>query len=186
MRILALDLATKTGWASGYTAHSGVVVSGNIDLLSEAAGKFSLPNARVEACHKYAILDAFVEFLCRHTDGHPTNIVAIEEQTYRGKGSRLLQGFRAIAEAQAAHHGARVIVIGASRARELALGNGGYSKEEAHAVARALQLPGFSEATTEDARDAVILLEAVKVHLSQMARNRALPKTKPVKKRRAA
>jgi len=174
MNIIAFDLATRGGWATGSTASAEYanIRTGYLDLEALAVARFAVPKSRLTHGHLYAVLESALDELFASAP----DLVAYEEQTYRGKGARLLQGLRALVECRTARLGAQWLLLNAGQARLLALGDGGLDKEDAQALARAIQLPG-ADAATEDERDAAILLEAARVHVQQ----RSLP---PVPKKR--
>lgn len=155
MRILALDLATRSG--ASVDATDGSVMTAWSDF--SAGLKKPVHGQLYEAC------ETFVTALI---DEHQPDLVVVEEQTYRGKGSRLLGGFKAIVQLACARRNVRCIDdISASKARELALGNGGLSKEAAASLATLhFRLP---KGLREDEIDARILHEAARVWLKREA-----------------
>ena len=84
-------------------------------------------------------------------------VVSVEDDTGRGAGSRTLRGYHTVAMLCARKAGASYSLdIGASRARKLALSNGGGSKAEA--VAKACMVYRLGGELTDDEVDAVIPL----------------------------
>lgn len=171
MRILALDLATKSG--ASVDAADGTIVTAWCDF---AAGLRKPGHGDL-----YAACQDFVTALI---DEHQPEIVVCEEQIYRGKGSRLLGGYKSIVQLVCARRRVRFIDdLNAAKARELALGNGGLSKEAAAGLAILhFRLP---KGLREDEIDARVLHEAARVFLKRQAIMSAARMPRVARKRRA-
>lgn len=171
MRILALDLATRTG--ASVDAADGTIVTSWRDL--------STGLRKPAHGDLYAACDAFVSALI---DEHQPEIVVAEEQIYRGKGSRLLGGYKAVVQLACARRQVRFIDdLNASKARELALGNGGLSKADAAVLASLhFRLPASLK---EDEIDARILHEAARILLKREAILSAARMPRQTRKRRS-
>lgn len=153
--ILALDLATRTGACFG--ASGSEIQSAWVDfayrIKKPAHGQLYV------ACHE------FVEAMI---DRSNPGVVFVEEQTYRGKGSRLLHGFKAVVQLLCAQRGIRFVGdLNACQARQIALGSGGLDKETA--IRTAMTLYTLSSDLREDEVDARILHEAAQVWLRREA-----------------
>ncbi len=97
------------------------------------------------------------------------DVVSIEKDFGRGKGSTTLRSYHAIARAGAQRKGATPLCeIMPSTARKLALGYGGGSKPEVERRARTL-IPE-TVGKTNDEVDAAILLVATEVRLAEQER----------------
>ena len=142
VRFLALDLARVAGAA--WRDDSGCLNTRSFEL-----GK---PTTKLD--NNLSRLYDEVESLLDEV--RPT-LVSIEDDTGRGAGARTLRAYHAIAILCAARRGiASRCDIGASKARLLALGNGGLDKEAAAKAARVF----FGIEGSPDEVDAAILLIA--------------------------
>lgn len=88
MRILSLDLATKSG--ASVDAGDGPIVTAWAD--------FSTGLKKPTHGQLFAACEDFISALI---DQHQPDVVFVEEQIYRGKGSRLLGGYKAIVRSHA-------------------------------------------------------------------------------------
>ena len=160
-RIVALDLALAAGAAWRDPQDSRIVTR-----------SFVLGRVRDPLPRRLANLYLAVNIVL---DTARPDLVSIEDDTGRGTGSRTLRAYHAVAMLAAAHRGIEVRAdIGASKARCLALGDGGLSKEAAIAAAK---LFFGIEAMTEDEADAAILLVATERALEVEAYEAAVRRT---------
>lgn len=155
-RILALDLALVSGLA--YRGDGGCFRTATLTL-----GKPSAAPA-----DNFVVLD---RELTRLFECVPFDLVSVEDDTGRGAGARTLRGYHSVAMTAARRAGIAVRCdIGASKARRLALGDGGLSKEDAASAAWTLH--GI-DCDGPDETDACILLVATEVALAAEALKRA-------------
>lgn len=147
MKIMALDVATKTGWCYGDT-ETGIIASGVLDF---AAG---LPK---RGNHDPGKLLAAIQGLNVLMDEHMPEIVVIESPFSRGKASQILAKLAGMAEAASAAHGAGVAMATATQVRKGLWGNGGMSTADAKARSIAECRSQGIEPSTDDEADAVAL-----------------------------
>ena len=117
--ILALDLATRTGFVAGRSFdsyHSGVLVFDEALRPKDKCRAAVLAEAQ---CRLEALVD----------DLNPETIL-YEAPFFRGSGSRLLSGFCALLEATAARRGISLQEIASLSARKTVLGTGKATKDD--------------------------------------------------------
>lgn len=140
--ILALDLATQTGFVTGSMAEhysSGVLV---FDAHLRAKDK----------CRPAVLAEAQTQIEALIEQTNPDRIL-FEAPFFRGAGSRLLSGFCALVEASATRRHIPVQETSSSQARKLVLGSGNATKQDIKAWLEAQNI----EFPTDDEADAYIL-----------------------------
>lgn len=143
-RILALDVATRTGWATDSADCRGC---GTIDLSVGVPKRGRHPGLIL--LHARRDLG---ELVARTRP----DLVVFERPFARGSGTRLLMALAGIVELVAAEHGLATLEVGISQARKAATGRPTLTKPEAVAWAEAA---GWSP-PDDNAADAVIVLAA--------------------------
>lgn len=156
MKILACDVATVGALAVGRIGEPLTTIP--FDLVELAAAASGQAKTRVARSHG-ALLGQLARLVEDAFDTHRPELVAYEEQVYRGAGSRLLAKYQGVVELIAAERGIKVELFNASQSRKLALGDGGLDKAAAAARVPA-QLSFDTTGKTEDEVDAVIALAA--------------------------
>lgn len=126
MRVLALDMATRCGWA--INDDTGDVVSGWADF---SAG---CPKGSITVRHPYLLAQAFGVLDELMSVGKPETVI-IEMDFARGIGGKLLERFAGIAMALAQKHGAAVVSIMPGTWRKEIFGTGKLSTDDAKAAA---------------------------------------------------
>jgi Holliday junction resolvasome RuvABC endonuclease subunit len=146
VRILALDAATRTGWALG---EDGVAIG--FGALDFAAGLGKLPTRGARLAAARVELEALMR-LCE------PDLVLLECPFARGVATtRYLYGLAAVAEGLAHEREAAFLDLEPSAVRKRLLGNGSAKKPEVLAWARA---QGFALQDHQgDEADALALLE---------------------------
>jgi Holliday junction resolvasome RuvABC endonuclease subunit len=148
MKVIALDLATSTGFAIGNTSDlsPATVTSGTI-LLSPR-------NSGVSLGAKCAALESFLRILIKD---HQPDAIVREESLFRGlAASQHGFGFAAMVEKIAFESGLPCLSIPATSVKKQIAGSGKTDKEGMIAAVREL---GFSPAGDDEA-DAIALLLA--------------------------
>ena len=145
MRILALDLATRTGWA-----HS----SGASGVQDFSPRRGDSPGMR------------WIEFrawLCRLLDSAPTDVMVYEQAHHRGgAATHVAHSLIAAVETVAAERGIEVTNRHTSKIKRHALGKGSGSKDE---VVEAARGRGWNPADDNEA-DALWLLDLATTELT--------------------
>jgi Holliday junction resolvasome RuvABC endonuclease subunit len=143
MRILALDVATKTGYA--YRGEDGSVVCGAVDLAD------GLPK---RGCHNPRKMLALWDWLDGKLGDVRPDAVVVETPFSRGAGTRLLYGLVGIAEAAAAKHSCVIATAGNTQWRKSMVGKGHADKQTSIDVC----LSHGISTDSDDAADASLLL----------------------------
>ncbi len=143
MNILALDLATKTGWA---TNAGGVKISG-VQTFDIKRGES--PGMRFLRCKAW--LDEF-----RLLTGRETNVITYEQAHHRGgAATAVCVGFITIVQAYAAQHSIELMPVHTGTLKKFATGKGTANKEE---MIKSAHKFGWSPMDDNEA-DAQLLLE---------------------------
>jgi len=146
MRVLCMDIATRTGWCALIDGrrHSGVV---DLSLdCSEKAGEF------VRHPHILGALATLIRELV--SDFEPTFLV-IEGGFSRGAGSQLLHRLIGVAMAEAQHAGLGVIAVPGSSWKKAILGRGNPQDPKAASIAHAQTLA--PHVTDDNEADAICI-----------------------------
>lgn len=181
MRILALDLATQTGWA---LSAAGITTSGS-QSFHRYTGSQSRPPDHVGQCYLN-----FQRWLRDRISTDKPDVIAFEEPMGYMKNAaatNLLHGFRAVVMLNAAYYGIRVQGYPQPTVKKFATGKGNAKKPEMVAWAMAR----FGKVKDENEADALAVLS---LHLSQSAEQGAemvlpglvLPTRRPTKSCRPA
>jgi hypothetical protein len=126
MRILALDMATRCGWA--FNKDDGTIFSGRKDF-SEGC-----PKGSITVRHPFLLDACFTELDGLMTWAKP-EVVIIEMDFARGIGGKLLERFAGVAMALAHKHGAAVVSVMPGTWRKEIFCTGGLSTDDAKAAA---------------------------------------------------
>lgn len=165
MRILAVDAATRTGWA--FNAGDGFTW-GAIDILSLCSKKPSRGERLAVAGDAYAALMA----------EHKPDLVLLESPFARGQATtRLLYGYAAAVEAAAHLAGAACLELEPSSVRKRVLGSGVLADGKATVLAWAREQGFALDEHQDDEADALLLLHAGLLSVQVMP-----PKTARVRK----
>ena len=158
MNILALDLATTTGWA---LRENGLLTWGHEDFAPRRGDSPGMRQMRLARWLDEMAVD------CRDLPGvHKVGLIAFERAHHRGgAATHVCVGMMARVEEFCAEHGIEHVAVTTSELKKFALGKGKASKDEVTAAASArlawdmgiTPAPG-SPVLTEDEADALWVL----------------------------
>lgn len=149
MRILALDIATTTGWA---VMDEGIPIASGVLQLDDGCPKKGGEWTK----HPY-VLERLGAALEGFVAEYAPDLLFYEEGFQRGAGSKLLHRCIAVAMLTAARKELPILGSTSSTIRKVVFGNGGLSKEAAKAAGDKLARSLGVDPKTDDESDAVVV-----------------------------
>ena len=154
-RILALDLATTTGWAR----HANGITDGGHVAFTRKHGRKTIADD-----HEGIVFLRFLRWVNERIRDDKPDVIVYERPGHFASAAAafLACGLRGVLYTNAAHHNVPIVAYSPSELKKWATGSGKAEKPDMIAAAR--KLPGGEDLTDDNAADALLLLH---LHLAR-------------------